>query len=351
MGFLAIVNHDIKRVIAYSTISQLGYMTVALGASAYDAAIFHLITHAFFKALLFLAAGSVIIAMHHEQDMRKMGGLVTRMPITYLTFLIGSLALAAIPPFSGFFSKDMIIDAVHLSTTPGATYAYYCVLIGAFFTPLYTFRALFLTFHGVPRMDQQTREHVKESPWVVLLPLIGLAIPSLVAGGILIGPMLFAKPTLLNTSIFVLPSHNVIGELAHEFVSATHMALTAGSGLTLWLALGGIVTAWLFNLRSPQLATRLKTTFPIIYKVLMNKYGFDEFNQKVIVNGSKRLGSFFYNVMDLTIIDGFFVNGLGRLVRWFAFVSRLMQTGYIYHYSLAMILGVVIFLGWFLLRF
>ncbi len=351
MGILAVFHHDIKRVIAYSTLSQLGYMAVALGASAYDASIFHLVTHAFFKALLFLAAGSVIIALHHEQDMRKMGGLARYMPITYLTFAAGALALAAIPPFSGFYSKDMIIEATHLSTIPGAKYAYYCVLAGAFLTPLYIFRAFFLTFHGESRMDAEMKAHVKESPWVVLVPLIALAVPSICAGGILIGPMLFATPHLLGSSIFVLPQHNVLAELAHHYEGAGKMALCAGRSPTLWLALAGIVTAWFFNLGYPRFAEALKKRFAGVYWVITRKYGFDDFNQIVIAEGSRKLGDFFYQITDLKFIDGIFVNGSGRVIRWFARVARNVQTGYVYHYGFAMVLGLVVFLGWVLLGF
>lgn len=351
MGILAIFHHDIKRVIAYSTLSQLGYMTVALGASAYDAAIFHLVTHAFFKALLFLAAGSVIVALHHEQDMRKMGGLVRYLPITYLTFGIGALALAAIPPFSGFFSKDAIIEAVHLSTIPGAHYAYFCVLAGAFITPLYIFRAFFLTFHGETRMDQETCKHVKESPWSILIPLLALAVPSLVAGGMLIGPMLFANPKLLGDSIFVLSQHNVLAELAQSFHGPEHMAFHAGHTLTLWLALAGIVTAWLFNLKFPQWAESLKKRFGFLYQIMVSKYGFDDFNQIVFVHGTRKLGNFFYKTCDLMFIDGLFVNGSGKFIRWLARVSCRLQTGYMYHYALAMVIGLAAFMGWLLLGF
>ena len=346
MGFLAVVQQDIKRVIAYSTLSQLGYMAVALGASAYDAAIFHLMTHAFFKALLFLAAGSVIIALHHEQDMRKMGGLALTMPITYLTFGIGALALAAIPPFAGFYSKDAIIEAVHLSTTPGSHYAYFCVLAGAFVTPLYIFRAFFLTFHG----KKKYTGIVKESPWVVLCPLIALAIPSLIAGGVLIGPMLFSTPRLLGASIFVLPEHNVLLSLAKDYQGAKLMALTAARTETFWLALSGILVAGIFNLAWPELSTLLKKRFSWVYGILINKYGFDEFNQKIIVKGCRWLGDFFYQVSDLKIIDGVFVNGPGKLIRFAAVYGRRIQTGYLYHYALAMMLGLVAFLGWFLLK-
>jgi NADH-quinone oxidoreductase subunit L len=349
MGFLAITQHDIKRVIAYSTLSQLGYMTAALGASAYDAAIFHLITHAFFKALLFLAAGSVIIALHHEQDMRKMGGLKSYLPITYLTFAIGAFALAAIPPFSGFYSKDAIIESIHLSTIPGAGYAYFCVWLGAFVTPLYIFRALFLTFHGECRVDRTLLNHVHESPWVVLWPLILLAIPSMIAGGLLIAPMLFDTPRLLGDSIFVLPEHDVLLMLSTEFHGAQRMALRAPHTFTFWITLLGIAVAWLFNVGYPEWSSILKKRFSFIYTIFVNKYGFDEFNQSVIVKGTLALGTFFYKVTDLMIIDGLFVNGSGKCIRWFANKARQMQTGYLYHYALAMIVGLVGFLGWFLL--
>ncbi len=351
MGILAVFHQDIKRVIAYSTLSQLGYMAVALGASAYDAAIFHLFTHAFFKALLFLGAGSVILALHHEQDMRKMGGLISYMPVTYLTFAIGALALAAIPPFSGFYSKDAIIEATHLSTIPGAHYAYFCVLAGAFITPLYIFRALFLTFHGKPRFDEETKQHVKESPWVILIPLIALAIPSMIVGGMLVEPMLFSTPRLLGDSIFVLPAHNVLQQLAVDFHGAVHMAMDAGRTATLWLALAGIVTAWIFTLGLPQLAPQLKKRFALLYAIINDKYGFDDFNQLVLVRGCRKVGQFFYLVCDLIFIDGVFVNGSGKVIRELARVSRRMQTGYMYHYVFVMIIGLAIFLSWLLLGF
>ena len=346
MGILAVFHQDIKRVIAYSTLSQLGYMTVALGASAYDAAIFHLVTHAFFKALLFLCAGSVILAMHHEQDMRKMGGLAKYMPITYLTFMIGALSISAIPPLAGFYSKDAIIEAVHLSNIPGATFAYVCVMIGAFLTPLYMFRALFLTFHGEPRMDQETLNHVKESPWVVLIPLLLLAVPSVIAGGILVGPMLYTPTKLLGDSIFVLPQHNVLGMMATDFAGARMLAVKAGAHCVLWIALLGIITAWIFNLRYPALAERLKKRFSVLYSIIESKYGFDDFNQLVFVRGSRKLGNFFYLYTDLKIIDGIFVNGTGRFIRWFSRVASRVQTGYLYHYTFAIVLGLCAFLGW-----
>jgi NADH-quinone oxidoreductase subunit L len=349
MGILAVFHHDIKRVIAYSTLSQLGYMTIALGASAYNAAIFHLITHAFFKALLFLAAGSVIIALHHEQDMRKMGGLKRYLPVTYITFLIGALALAALPPFAGFYSKDSIIEALNLSTIPGARFAYICAMLGAFITPLYIFRALFLTFHGKTRMDPQVEKHVKESPWVVLIPLIALAIPSICAGGMLIGPMLFQLPNLLGNSIFVLPDHNVLNRLAADYHGATLMALEAGRHLPLWLSLAGIVTAWLFNMRYTAFAEKLKIRFAWLYEIIVSKYGFDDFNQIVFVRGTRAIGEIFYRYSDQILIDGIFVNGSGKFIRWLSRVGRHLQSGYIYHYTFAMIGGVLFFLGWLLL--
>lgn len=351
MGLLAITQNDIKRVIAYSTISQLGYMAVALGASAYDAAIFHLITHAFFKALLFLAAGSVIIALHHEQDMRKMGGLAYSMPVTYITFAVGALALCAIPPFSGFYSKDIIIEAVKLSTLPGAYYAYLCVLAGAFVTPVYMFRALFMTFHTQERTDPKLRSHITESPWVVLLPLIALAIPSVVIGEFWIDPMLFSQTKMLGSAIFVLPDHNVMNQLAAHYHGAKKMALEAGETLPFWLAIAGIITAWLFTARFPHWSSELKKRFKWIYAILVRKYGFDDFNQIVLVRGTQDTGHLFYDVTDVKMIDGVMVNGSGSLIRWFAQAGRRLQTGYIYHYALAMILGVLVFLAWYMWGF
>ncbi len=347
MGLIAIVQNDIKRVIAYSTISQLGYMAVALGVSAYDAAIFHLVTHAFFKALLFLAAGSVIIAMHHEQDMRKMGGLASRLPITYITFMIGSLALCAIPPFAGFYSKDTIIEAAGQSHLMGANYAYLCVLAGAFITPLYTFRALFMTFHTKPRMDAETEKHVHEGSWVVWLPLVLLAIPSVGAGALMINKMLYAQPTLLGDAIFVLPDHQVMAHLAKEFPGATYMALYAGYGMTLWLALAGIFTAWVFTSYRPAWSAWFVQRFHLVYAILVNKFGFDAFNQAVIVDGTKDAGHLFYDVSDVKLIDGVCVNGTGSLVQWLARTIRKVQTGFIYHYALLIVVGLVVSLLYF----
>lgn len=347
MGLLAVTQFDIKRVIAYSTLSQLGYMAVALGASAYNAAIFHLITHAFFKALLFLAAGSVIIALHHEQDMRKMGGLARYLPVTYLTFVIGALALSAMPPFSGFYSKDIIIEAVHLSALPGAHYAYLCVLFSAFITPLYIFRALFLTFHTNERIDVSLRGHVQESPWVILIPLVLLAIPSVMAGQFLIDHIVFSQPSMLGNTIFVLPVHDVLGQLSTHYEGANLMALQAGRTLPFWLSIAGIMTAWLFIAVRPQWSALFKRRFSIPYSILQHKYGFDEFNQKVLVHGTQDLGHVFYDVSDVKLIDGVCVNGSGRFISWFAQTARLMQTGYLYHYALVMILGVVAFIAWY----
>ena len=263
-GILAIVMNDIKRVIAYSTLSQLGYMMVAMGASAYSAGLFHLTTHACFKALLFLGAGSVIMGMHHEQDMRKMGGLWRKMPITYVTFLIGSLALCAIPPFAGFYSKDTIIEAVGLSTTPGGSYAYFCVVMGAMCTAIYSFRALFMTFHGKPRMDEETLSHVHESPWVILFPLIILAIASIVVGYLLYMPMLFDNPTLLSTSLFILPEHNVLAEIAKEVSSPWMSMLEAPHSLVFWLTLLGIFIAYLCYILIPSIPNFIVKHFNII---------------------------------------------------------------------------------------
>jgi len=348
-GILALVMNDIKRVIAYSTLSQLGYMMVAMGASAYSAGIFHLLTHACFKALLFLAAGSVILGMHHEQDMRKMGGLWRKMPITYVTFLLGSLALCAIPPFSGFYSKDTIIEAAKLSTIPGSGYAYFCVLIGAMVTALYSFRAFFMTFHGQPRMDKDTLAHVHESPWVVWLPLVLLAIPSVILGYVLYMPMLFNHPTLLSSSIFVLPEHNVLEEMAREVVSPLQAFGHAFLSPVFWLTMFGIVLAWIGYIVWPSSPLFFAKRLGWLYRLLLNKYGFDAFNDFVLVRGVKALGRVFYRIMDQKIIDGFFVNGTGRTIRWLALKTRVIQSGYLYHYITAMVFGLFGFLCWLLL--
>lgn len=349
MGLLALVMNDIKRVVAYSTLSQLGYMMVAMGVSAYSAGIFHLATHACFKALLFLAAGSVIIGMHHEQDMSKMGGLKSKMPITYWTFLIGSLALCAFPPFSGFYSKDTIIEVTKLSSIPGSGFAYFCVATGAFVTAIYTFRALFMTFHGTPRMSEKEWNSVHESPWVVWLPLVLLAIPSVILGYILFKPMLFNSPSLLGKSLFVLPQHNVLAEMAHEVSSPLHAALHSVKSLTFWLMAAGIAIAWICYIAIPEIPTRLMRSCTFLYRILINKFGFDTFNDLVFVRGSKALGRLFYRNGDQKIIDNAIVNGSGRMMKWFAEKGRVVQSGYLYHYVMFMVLGLFIFLSWLLL--
>lgn len=349
-GLLAIVMNDIKRVVAYSTLSQLGYMMVAMGASAFSAGMFHLLTHACFKALLFLAAGSVIIGMHHEQDMRKMGGLMKKMPITYVTFLIGSLALCALPPFAGFYSKDTIIEAAKLSNIPGSQYAYICVALGAMVTAIYSFRAFFMTFHGKPRMSKKAYDHVHESPWVVWLPLVLLAIPSVMIGYVLFEPMLFDSQTLLGPSLTVLPKYDVIKALAHEgHTSPLHAMMHAPHSMVFWLTCFGIFVAWLFYMALPSMPETLATRFKLIYRILMEKYGFDSFNDVVFVRGGKALGRFFYRFGDTALIDGFFVNGTGRFVKWFSQKARVLQSGYVYHYMAVMGLGLFVLLVWLLL--
>jgi NADH-quinone oxidoreductase subunit L len=348
MGLLGIVNNDIKRVIAYSTLSQLGYMTVALGVSAYGAGIFHLMTHAFFKALLFLAAGSVIMAMHHEQDMRKMGGLKKYMPITYWTCLVGALALIGFPGTAGFFSKDELIDAVSLSHRAGSGYAYFCVLSGVFITALYTFRMFFMTFHGEPRMDHHTREHLHESPWVVTVPLIMLAIPSALIGWFTIEPMLFGG--YFDGAIHVLPANDVLGRLGEEFHGSGAFVWSAFKALPVWFAALGVFTAWLFFLKRPALADSAARSFKWLYTILVNKYGFDWFNEHVIMAAARRLGGGLWRFGDQILIDDGLVNGSARTVGWLGSVMRYAQSGYLYHYAFAMILGLASFLLWILWR-
>ncbi len=344
-GLIAIVQNDIKRVVAYSTLSQLGYMMAAAGASAYAASIFHLMTHAAFKALLFLGAGSVIIAMHHDQDLRHMGGLKKHMPITYITFLIGTLALCAIPPFSGFFSKDAIIDAVQYSHITGSSYAYVCVVLGSFVTAFYSFRALFMAFHGVERMSHETKHHLKESPWVVWLPLVLLAIPSVFQGYLMIKPMLFSTPSYLGNSITVLPQNDVLSLMAEEFQGSFRMIVSAFAGLPLWFALLGAFSAWIAYMKKPQLPALCAQKFKVLYTILIHKYGFDEFNDAVFVRGGQSTAKWMYKG-DSKIIDDFFVNGAGRVITWFSSTSRRVQTGYIYHYAFVMVLGLIVLLGW-----
>ena len=348
MGLIGIVANDIKRVIAYSTISQLGYMTVALGVSAYGAGIFHLMTHAFFKALLFLAAGSVIIAMHHEQDMRRMGGLRKYLPITYWTFLAGALALIGFPGTAGFFSKDLLIDAVRDSHRQFAGYAYFCVLAGVFVTALYTFRAFFMTFHGAERMDEETKHHLHESPWVVTVPLILLAIPSLVVGWVTVQPVLFGG--YFQGAIHVLPANDVLGRIGEEFHGAGAFLVTAFGSPTLYVAGAGVLAAWLFFLKYPTWADAAERRFKWLYTILVDKYGFDWFIEHIIMPLARGVGATFWHAGDEAVIDGAFVNGSARLVGWFGSVMRYAQSGYLYHYAFAMILGLASLLLWLIWR-
>jgi NADH-quinone oxidoreductase subunit L len=348
MGLVGVVNNDIKRVIAYSTLSQLGYMTVALGASAYGAGIFHLMTHAFFKALLFLAAGSVIMAMHHEQDMRKMGGLRKYLPITYWTFLAGSLALIGFPGTSGFFSKDLLIDAVHDSHRAGAHYAYYCTLGGVFVTALYTFRAFFMTFHGKERMDEETRHHLHESPWVVTVPLILLAIPSLVVGWLTEQPILFGG--YFQGAIRVLPSDDVLREVGEEFHGSGAVLASMFASPVIYCAAAGVLVAYLFILKYPAWADAAERRFKWLHTILINKYGFDWFNEHIVMPLARGIGATFWHAGDEAVIDGAFVNGSARLVGWLGSVMRYAQSGYLYHYAFAMILGLASLLLWLIWR-
>jgi NADH-quinone oxidoreductase subunit L len=371
MGLLGVVNNDIKRVIAYSTLSQLGYMTAALGVSAYSAAIFHLMTHAFFKALLFLAAGSVIIGMHHEQDMRKMGGLGKYMPITAITCWIGGLALVATPFFSGFYSKDAIIEAVGDSHRWGATYAYWCVLLGAYVTSLYTFRLLFMTFHGEERFrhaaaahdheasqtvgheeeQQESGHHAvepHESPWVVTVPLIALAIPSLLVGYFTVGPVLFGS--YFGHSIFVLPANDVIGEMARDFRGPGQLGLHGFLGWPFLLMAAGFVTAWMCFLWRPSLADQAASTFGWLRTILVEKYYFDWVNERVIAPLTRGVGFGLWKAGDQGIIDGALVNGSAAAVGWFGGVVRKVQSGYLYSYAFWMVIGLAALLGWFLAR-
>lgn len=348
MALVAVVQSDIKRVVAYSTLSQLGYMTVALGASAYSAAIFHLMTHAFFKAVLFLGAGSVIIAMHHEQNMEKMGGLKKYMPITYWTMFVAALASAGVPGFSGFFSKDAIIEAVHFANIPGVEFAYFCVVATVFVTALYTFRLFFMTFHGEPRMDEHTKEHLHESPWVVTVPLIVLAIPT-VAAGWFIGPIVFGD--YFNNVIHVSPQHDAIEKLGATFTGVWGMMAHALSTTPFWLSVGGIVTAWFLYQVRTDLPAKIKKIAGPIYTVLDRKYFIDEIYSWLFSGGTRALGTVLWKVGDIKIIDGFFVNGTAKVVAWTAMLARRFQTGYIYHYVFTMIVGVFAIMTLWLYRF
>lgn len=348
MGLIGMVQNDIKRVVAYSTLSQLGYMTAALGASAYSAAVFHLMTHAFFKALLFLAAGSVIIGMHHEQDMRKMGGLKKYMPITYWTSLIGSLALIGFPFFSGFFSKDSIIEAVNHSNIAGSGLAYLLVLLGVFVTAFYSFRLFFMVFHGEERMDAHTKEHLKESPWVVTVPLIALAIPSVFAG-YLMDPIIVGD--FFKGVISVLPEHDSLAKVReHGSHGAVSFVLHGFKAPALYLALLGLGAAWYIYMKRPDIAKTAAEKFSFLHKLLMNKYYLDDFNQKTFADGARKLGGVFSKYGDTKFIDGILVNGSAGLVGLTAGIVRKLQSGYLYSYSFAMIIGLIVMIGWFVLR-
>ncbi len=397
MGFLGVIQNDIKRVVAYSTLSQLGYMTVALGASAYSAAIFHLMTHAFFKALLFLAAGSVIIGMHHDQDIRNMGGVKKYMPITWITSLIGSLALIGTPFFAGFYSKDSIIEAVGESHIAGSGFATFAVTVSVFVTALYSFRMFFLVFHGKERFGQAhghdpavahdaakdaahgaaakldlheasashdedahdagaheehhglaPGEKPHETTWVITLPLILLAIPSVVIGFFTIGPLLYGD--FFKDAIAVGENHHAMEKLAEEFHGALAMGLHAFVGAPFWLALAGVVVAWYLYLVNPALPAKIQAKTGWLYRLLDNKYYADRFNEIVFAAGARRLGRGLWRRGDQSFIDGVVVNGSARLVGWFASVVRTAQTGYIYHYAFAMIIGVLALMSWFVLR-
>lgn len=341
MALVAVVQNDIKRVVAYSTLSQLGYMTVALGASAYSAAIFHLMTHAFFKAVLFLGAGSVIIAMHHEQNMQKMGGLKSYMPITYWTMFIAALASAGVPGFSGFFSKDAIIEAVYFANIPGAGFAYFCVLTTVFITALYTFRLIFMTFHGQGRMDAHTKSHLHESPWVVTLPLVILAIPTIAAGWF-IGPIVFGD--YFNNVIYVMPQHDALEKLGAEFTGIGGMMVHALSTAPFWLSVAGIFTAWYLYSARTDIPGKIKARCGPLYNLLDRKYYIDELYSWLFASGTRALGTMLWKYGDIKVIDGFFVNGAARVVALTATVVRRYQTGYIYHYAFTMIVGVFVIL-------
>jgi NADH-quinone oxidoreductase subunit L len=370
MALIAIVQYDIKRVVAYSTLSQLGYMTMALGAGAYQAGIFHLMTHAFFKAVLFLGAGSVIIAMHHEQDMRKMGGLRKYLPITYFTVLIGALANAGFPPFAGFFSKDSIIEAIHASQTPGHTIAYIAALAGVFVGGLYSFRLVFFAFHGKERFaDEHTHAHSHandhahdkhdahddhadhehhglapgekphETPWVVTLPLILLAIPSVVIGWMAIEPLLYG-----NYFGDAIASTATMAEMKKTFHGAWGMVVHGLMTPPFWLALAGAGTAWYCYILKPELPAKIRASLAGPVKILEEKYYFDRFYDWFFAAGARNLGKGLWKFGDVTIIDGIMVNGTAKLIGWFSGVARKMQTGYLYTYAFTMIIGVFGFL-------
>jgi NADH-quinone oxidoreductase subunit L len=342
MGLIGLVQNDIKRVVAYSTLSQLGYMTVALGASAYSIAIFHLMTHAFFKALLFLAAGSVIIGMHHEQDMQKMGGLKKYMPITYWTSVIGTLALTGFPGFAGYYSKDMIIAAVDASGLPAAGITYYAVLFGVLITSLYSFRLLFLAFHGQYRGDPH--HHAHESSAVVTFPLIALAVPSVIIGALTAGSV--AVGDYFSNAIVVLPQHQAVSHVAGEYHGAFSFALHALVNPAFYLMLAGAGIAWYLYIVNPALPAVLARRFSLIYNILLHKYGFDELYQFLFADGVRKLAHRLWQWGDVKLVDGLIVNGSAQLVGYMAGKARKLQTGYLYHYAFTMILGLLLLLGW-----
>jgi len=342
-GLLGIVQHDIKRVIAYSTLSQLGYMTVALGASAYAAAIFHLVTHAFFKALLFLAAGSVIVALHHEQDMRRMGGLYRHMPITWFAMLAGALALIGLPGTSGFYSKDAIIEAVRYCTLPGAGFAGFAVTAGVAVTAIYTFRMFFLAFHGQRRASPEASRSVQESPRTITIPLLVLAVPSLVVGIPLIEPMLFGD--YFRDSIQVLPEHDTLARVGENFRGIWSFAAHALTTPPVFLAAASVLAAWYCYLRRPELPAMLARGAQWPYRALVRKYGFDELYQALFARGAQGTAQFLWRRGDVALIDGFLVNGAASAVRRLASAARRVQTGYLYHYAFTMIVGLLLLLG------
>jgi len=347
MGLLGIVQNDIKRIIAYSTLSQLGYMVIALGVSAYGAAIFHLMTHAFFKALLFLGAGSVIIALHHEQNIWKMGNLKKYMPITYVTMLIGSLALMGFPLFSGFYSKDLIIEMVHASELPASQFAYAVVVGSVFITALYTFRLFFVVFHTSERMDKHARKHLKESPAVIWVPLVLLGIPSVIAGGLFIQPLLQGY---FGNSLIVHPNHLALTEHSVKFQGIFAMAYQGLSGVPFCLGLAGILTAWGCYIKFPALPLVFQKKFAFLYNIFKNKYGFDLFNEWVLVPGARGVGWFFWRLGDRLVIDDIGVNGSAASIEKFSKVLRRFQTGYLYHYAFTMIAGFLALLVWLMLN-
>lgn len=343
MGLLGIVQNDIKRVVAYSTLSQLGYMVAALGVSAYAAGMFHVLTHAFFKALLFLAAGSVIIAMHHDQDIRNMGGLAKKMPITYAALLVGSLALIGFPGFSGFYSKDGILLALDAANTGTAQLALVMLMLGVFVTAFYSFRMFFIVFHA-PESEYVRTHEIHESPWVVTVPLIMLAIPAMLFGAVFVEPLLFGD--MLKDSIVVLPQHDVLAAVAAHGSSALDMLMHGLLALPTWLALSGVALAWYLYIHRPALVPMIARRLSGAHSVLRHAYGFDRFNDIVFVSGARRFGDFFSRITDSRMIDGWIVNGTANTIAFLAQKGRAIQTGYLYHYAFIMIFSLMGLLAW-----